>query len=187
MSVTAGVVNVGGPGAALAGKGAAEAEGGLAGGLLGKLKFAGKAGLVGLAAAVGLAVGTAAVGVGRHLGGTGKAGETWKESFVGAAVDLKDSTGFLAKAISNKFGGATDMPEETEKTALAMGAGADVTYKNIHPPVTPTPPINKFGDIYITQDFKDQDPDRVFVAFNRAVSNLADNPTQSSQGSPHPY
>lgn len=58
--------------------------------------------------------------------------------------------------------------------------------EDAHKKVKPITQQN-FGDIYITQDFKDADPDRVFVAINRVFEGLADNPKQSNQGSPYPY
>jgi hypothetical protein len=41
-------------------------------------------------------------------------------------------------------------------------------------------PVQNFGDVYITQDFKDADPDRVFIRFKNDLENQAENQTQSS-------
>lgn len=59
--------------------------------------------------------------------------------------------------------------------------------ENFHPPVKAAPVQNFYGDLHLTQDFKDQDPDRVFVSFKRGLEGLAENPQQSGQGSSFPY
>lgn len=64
--------------------------------------------------------------------------------------------------------------------------GPSPDLKSPHP-VTKAPVTNFTGDIFITQDFKDADPDRVFVKFKSDMEGLAENPKQSSQGSPFSY
>lgn len=47
------------------------------------------------------------------------------------------------------------------------------------------PVANFYGDIHVTQDFKEQDPDRVAVGFQQGMENMAANKSMSMNGNTH--
>lgn len=82
-------------------------------------------------------------------------------------VKMMGPTGLSSDASSGQVGlyAAEMMRRYYQENVVAQKAED----KNLHPPKV----VAQFGDIYITQDFKDQDPDRVFVAFQDGITRSA--------------
>jgi len=101
--------------------------------------------------------------------------------------DLAERQGYTGRvdaSVLDRVVAATSVELERKASMLQFIGPSPSLAPGVGPNVTKAPQVGPFtGDIHITQDFKDQDPDRVFLTFKQGLEGLADAAQMSTVGS----
>jgi hypothetical protein len=120
-----------------------------------------------------------------------KFSELWNDAMASNSASAQANREYLGRQINAYTGleealinGRVKLDDGIAKLVQALDEmglkdAADRIRKGVEKGVKGQPPNNFYGNVYIQQDFKDQDPDRVALVFQKDLARRATAPTQS--------